>query len=38
VHAGVEQDAVAVNLDEPRAGADVRVGIQIRDIHKLIEP
>jgi hypothetical protein len=25
---------VIVNLDQPRARADVRVGIQIRDVHK----
>jgi hypothetical protein len=36
MHAGVEQDTVAVNLNEPRAGADVSVGIQIRDVHQII--
>jgi hypothetical protein len=25
-----------VNLHQPRARADVRVGIQIRDVHRLI--
>jgi len=29
---------VVVHLHEPRARADVRVGIQIRNIHRLIEP
>jgi hypothetical protein len=29
---------VAVHLHQPRARPDVRVGIQIRDVHKLIEP
>jgi hypothetical protein len=38
VHAGVEQNAVVVKLDEPRARADVRVGIQIGDVHQAISP
>jgi hypothetical protein len=29
---------VVINLDQPRARADVRVGIQICDVHRLIEP
>jgi hypothetical protein len=29
---------VAVHLHQPRARSDVRVGIQIRNIHRLIEP
>jgi hypothetical protein len=29
---------VTVQLHQPRARADVRVGIQIRDVHRLIEP
>ena len=33
VHSGVEQNAVIVHLHQPRARADVRVGIQIRDVH-----
>ena len=33
VHPGVEQNAVVVHLHQPRAGADVRVRIQIRDVH-----
>jgi ABC-type Na+ transport system ATPase subunit NatA len=33
MHSGVEQDAMLVHLDEPGAGADVRVGIKIRDFH-----
>jgi hypothetical protein len=34
VHSRVEQDAVVVNLDQPRARADVRVGIQVCDVHE----
>jgi len=34
VHSRVEQNAVIVNLDQPRARADVRVGIQICDVHE----
>jgi hypothetical protein len=34
VHPRVEQNAVIVNLDQPRTRANVRVGIQIRDVHK----
>jgi hypothetical protein len=37
MHAGIEQDAVVVNLDEPRARANVRVGIQIGDVHGTIK-
>jgi hypothetical protein len=29
---------VPVHLHQPGARADVHVGIQIRDVHKLIEP
>jgi hypothetical protein len=29
---------VVVHLHQPGARADVRVGIQIRDVHRLIEP
>jgi hypothetical protein len=38
MHARVEQNAVVVNLDQPRARADVRVRIQIRDVHRPIKP
>ena len=38
VHPGVEQNAVVVHLHQPRARADVRVGIQIRDVHRMIKP
>ena len=34
MHPGVEQNAMAVHLHQPRACPDVRVGIQIRDVHK----
>ena len=36
VHSRVEQNAVVVNFDQPRARADVGVGIQICDIHEKI--
>jgi hypothetical protein len=29
---------VAIHLHQPGARPDIRVGIQIRDVHKLIEP
>ena len=38
VHPGVEQDAVVVHLHEPCARADVRVGIQIGNVHRTIKP
>jgi hypothetical protein len=34
MHPGVEQNAVIVHLHQPRACADVRVGIQIGDFHR----
>ena len=34
VHAGVEQDAVAFDFHKPGTGADVRVGIEIDDVHE----
>jgi hypothetical protein len=37
VGAGVEQQAVTFQIDEPGAGADVGVGVQIRDAHGSIE-
>jgi hypothetical protein len=36
VHPGVEQNAMFVQLDHPRARADVRVWIHIRYIHAVI--
>src|SRR6516162_5124861 len=33
MHAGVEQHPVIVHGHEPSTGADVRVWIQIRDVH-----
>ena len=33
VHAGIHQQTVAFDVNEPRAGADVRVGIKIGDAH-----
>jgi hypothetical protein len=29
---------MVVNFHQPRARADVRIRVQIRDVHKLIEP
>jgi hypothetical protein len=34
MHSRVEQNAMIVNLHQPRARADVRIGIQICDLHK----
>jgi hypothetical protein len=38
VHSRVEQQAVFVQFHQPRTRANVRVRVQICDIHKLIEP
>jgi hypothetical protein len=38
VHAGVEQDAMVVKLDQPGARANVCVRVQIRDVHGMIKP
>jgi hypothetical protein len=34
MHAGVEQNVVVVHRHEPRARANVRVGIQVGDVHR----
>jgi hypothetical protein len=36
VDAGVHEQAVAIDFDEPSAGTDVGVGVQISNPHELI--
>ncbi len=33
VHAGIHQQAAIIQLDQPGAGADVGIGVQVRDTH-----